>query len=276
MRILAVDVPEGLPERWRAWLAPARQPFYLTPAQRTSWGLSAGEPSTDPHLRDTYTLYCVTPGLDVVWLDETEFHALPRPVRAGIVRAQVDHERGAVPTVRRYADLVDARTQADGHRFVWWPSMVTDEVLERFVVDDGWPASRHAEVPGAVWDATLPGAQALAGTFPPGSGPNCFGTVMAAAGVADADTEWMQREPFEAWLAASTAPGGRDCDAGTVLVWRGTDGLAQHAAVTLGGGWALNKPSQCWYAPRVVLAVADVIATSRTAGWHLTRRRLTR
>jgi hypothetical protein len=86
----------------------------------------------------------------------------------------------------------------------------------------------------------------------------------------------MQREPFEAWLASSTAAGGRDTDAGTVLVWRGRDGLVQHAAITLGGGWVLNKRSQCWHAPRVALTVAEVIASSRTAVWHLTRRRLIR
>jgi hypothetical protein len=64
--------------------------------------------------------------------------------------------------------------------------MVTDAALERFVVDDGGPASRHAELPDAVWAATLPAARALAGTYPHGSGPNCFGTVMAATGMAGA------------------------------------------------------------------------------------------
>src|SRR5215813_10632195 len=164
MRILNVDVPVDLRDRWVAWLAPARQPFYLTSAQVAAWGLAAGERPADPQLRDTYALYDVKPGLDVVWLHETAFHALPRPVRGGIVRAQVDHGRRAVPTVRGYADLLDARAQADGHRFVWWPSMVTNAVLERFVVDDGGPASGHGEVPEAVWAATLPGARALAGT----------------------------------------------------------------------------------------------------------------
>jgi hypothetical protein len=273
MRVLGVDVSADLKERWRAWLAPQRQPFYLTSAQVAGWGLTTGDPPTDPQLRDTYALYHVTPGLDVVWLDEAAFGALPRPVRAGIVRAQVNHRRDAVPTVRRYADLVNAQVQADGHRFVWWPSMVTDAVLDRFVADDA-PASRHGEVSDEQWAATLPGARALAGTYPHGSGPNCFGTVMAAAGVPGAAEEWMQREPFEAWLASSTAPGGRDVDAGTVLLWRSRDGLVQHAAVTLGGGWVLNKRSQCWHAPRVVLTVATAIASSRAAGWHLSRRRL--
>jgi hypothetical protein len=95
MRILDVDVPADLRDRWVAWLAPERQPFYLTSAQIGECGLIAGERPTDPQLRDTYTLYDVTPGLDVVWLDKAAFDALPGPIRAGIVRAQVDHGRGA-------------------------------------------------------------------------------------------------------------------------------------------------------------------------------------
>ncbi|MDL2344136.1 hypothetical protein QOL99_08220 [Deinococcus sp. MIMF12] len=81
----------------------------------------------------------------------------------------------------------------------------------------------------------------------------------------------MQRDPFEAFLAERTRPGGRDDQPGTVLVWRNAAGAVEHAAVTLGGGWALHKPSQTWRSARVVLPVRDLIRGSRTPGWRLSR-----
>jgi len=96
---------------------------------------------------------------------------------------------------------------------------------------------------------------------------------MAAAGVAGAEHAWMMREPFEEWLARSTTPGGDDGKVGTVLVWRSTAG-AEHAAVTLGAGWALHKPSQGWMSPTKVLTVAAVMRSSRASGLRVSRRRL--
>ena len=144
-------------------------------------------------------------------------------------------------------------------------------------VEAGRRASRHAEVAESTWRralTVLPAARPLAGTFPDRSGPNCFGTVMAAAGVVGADTTWMQREPFEDWLDAATRPGGDDHAAGTVLVWRDERRQVQHAAVTLGDGWALHKPSQRWMSPTKVLTGREVILSSRRAGCHLARHRI--
>lgn len=45
---------------------------------------------------------------------------------------------------------------------------------------------------------------------------------------------------------------------GVVLVWRQPDGLAVHAAVTLGDGWVVNKPAQCGWAPRFVWTLPEV------------------
>jgi hypothetical protein len=55
---------------------------------------------------------------------------------------------------------------------------------------------------------------------------------------------------------------------------RGTDnreGMAEHAAVTIGGGYVLNKPSQAWFSPRVVWTVQETIAASRYRGVTLSR-----
>lgn len=72
---------------------------------------------------------------------------------------------------------------------------------------------------------------------------------MGACGVDGAEDEWVLREPFEEWLTRNTVKGGRDDEPGTVFVWRDREGLVQHAAVTIGAGWALHKPSQGWMSP---------------------------
>ncbi|WP_235514564.1 hypothetical protein [Deinococcus sp. Leaf326] len=59
-------------------------------------------------------------------------------------------------------------------------------------------------------------------------------------------------------------------------MWRTSDGLAQHAAVTLGGGWAFQKASQSWVTPRVVLPVGQLRRGMRTPGWRLERHTLSR
>jgi hypothetical protein len=55
-----------------------------------------------------------------------------------------------------------------------------------------------------------------------------------------------------------------------VLVWR-RDGAPFHAAVSIGDGWVLEKPSQDWHSPRAVATVADVVRTARAAGQRLER-----
>ena len=137
------------------------------------------------------------------------------------------------------------RDQPAAHR---WPSADHAHDVARVVrfVEEGRRRSRHAEVPEETWataSPVLPAARDLAGTFPPASGPNCFGTVMGAADVAGAAGTWMQREPFEDWLAVSTRPGGRDDQAGTVLVWRDANRAVQHAAITIGAaGRCTSRP----------------------------------
>lgn len=200
-------------------------------------------------VRDTYCLYGLPSGLRYVWLSEAQFMSLRRPVRSALVRAQCTFDRALVPSVRSWISVVgdQARQQADGHRFVWWRSLLDgreEQVLKDYL-EEGRRASRHDEVPEYVWNSvarTLPAARRIAGTFATASGPNCFGTVMAAAGVVGADTVWMQREPFERWLSDETRPGGDDAEPGTVLVWRSPDGLVQHAASLSAKGGFYTSP----------------------------------
>ncbi|WP_405066669.1 hypothetical protein OG558_34050 [Kribbella sp. NBC_01510] len=273
LTVLGVDVSPGLLDRWVDWLAPEEQPFFLTKKQASQWGLPVDdvrEPTAEQ--RDTYRTYDVDrKAARISWLTEAAYADLPKATRAALVRAQVSHGRDAVPTVRGWSSVLDARQQADGHRFVWWTSLLPDAdvVLPPIVSRDLGP-SRHAEV--RTWPAELPRARELAGAFPDGSGPNCFGTVMAACGVDGAEEVWMQREPFEQWLAEHTTTGGRDDAPGTVFVWRDAGQAVQHAAITLGDGWMLHKPSQSWMSPRKVRTVGEVKRSTRTAGWRLQRR----
>jgi len=258
---------------WRRWLAPGLQPFFVSTSEFDLQTSAEGEMT--PELRDTFRAYKVDRDLRTVWLSEQE-------TRARLVRAQVNHGRGAVPVVRRWEDLLDPgvlRAQADGHRFVWWPSLLINDngaILARVVSEDRHP-SRHDEVREMCWErcaTVVPAARALAGTFPAGSGPNCFSTVMAACGEAEAADAWMLQTPFEKWLGERTRPGGDDNSAGTILIWRDSGGGARHAAVTIGDGWGLEKPSQDWHSPRGVLAVRDMIKGNRVRGLRLQRRML--
>jgi hypothetical protein len=270
--VLGIEVEASLVRRWAAWLAPACQPFFLAPADAAEFRLASEGTAYDlsPELRDTYEVWNLAKGLEAVWLDQDAFRAQPCDVRARLVQLQATYGRGAVPSVSDWADILDAqvlREQADGHRFVWWPTLVEphlDEVLQRVVSEWQLPCQRMS-VPEEIWRSAasvLPNARALSGTFATGSRGSsfargsatyCFATVMAAAGVDDADDQ-----SFEAWLEANCISGGSDDHPGTVLVWRDAVGNNTHAAATLGGGWALHKPGQEWLSPHQILAVQDL------------------
>ncbi|MGW6280322.1 hypothetical protein [Kribbella sp. NPDC055071] len=273
MDVLAIEVETSLALRWAGWLAPASQPFFLTAAESAELGLTPASPAYDlsPELRDTYEVWNLAKDLEVVWLEEGPFYAHARDVRSELVRAQARHGRGAVPAITDWADILDAqvlREQADGHRFVWWPTLVEphlEAVLKRVVSERQLPC-RRMSVPEEIWRAAssiLPRARTLSGTFArgsrgssfaSGSATSCFATVMAAAGVQGAD-----EGVFEGWLAAYCTAEGRDDLPGTVLVWRDAHGNNTHAAVTLGGGWALHKPGQEWLSPHQVVTVRELI-----------------
>lgn len=246
--VLGIGVPVTLLARWRGWLMPAEQPFLVPEDKASALGLPSDPARLTFELTDSFWLYDLD-GQAVCWLSRASSHRLPGTVR---------------------------QTQPAPHR---WPSADASRDGERVIrfVERGRRPSRHRQVDGATWDrvrALLPGARELAGTFPAGSGPNCFGSVMAAAGVSGAADAWMQRGPFEQWLAAATTPGGDDGSLGTVLVWRDAEQDVQHAAVTLGDGWALHKPSQGWMSPVKVLTVHDAMSSARQRGHHVHRHRI--
>jgi hypothetical protein len=278
-KVLGVTVDDDLRARWSSWFAPDPQPFLIN---RHGSLAKLGVPlleGLDPQLRDTYEVYALESGTTWRSISSSDFLNLPRPTRAALIRGQCELGRSLVPSVRSWPTLegLGIRSQADGYRFVWWPSLLKgneEEVLIAYV-EFGRHRSRHADVAAGTWRRAamvLPGAHEIAGTFPQRSGPNCFGTVMGAAGIAGAAEVWMQQDSFESWLAASTRPGGHDNEPGTVFVWYSPEGLAQHAAVTLGDGWTLHKPSQGWMSPTKVLTLPELMSSVRARGRRLTRR----
>ncbi len=247
--MLGIDVDVQLVERWRAWLMPRQQPFRVPRCLADQRGWTDGRARLTLDVRDAFELYDVRETDAIVWLDRRRAAALPREVRAG------------QPTPHRWPTADGGRDLATAIRYV----------------ERGRRTSRHSEVDRTQWAAVadlLPGARGHAGTFAPRSGPNCFATVMAAAGLAGAADEWMQVEPFETWLAGATRAGGDDRTPGTVFIWRDRNGRAAHAAVTLGGGWMLQKSSQGWMSPRQVLDVRQAEFSARFPGLRLHRRRI--
>lgn len=230
---------------WREWLMPECQPFLIPRDAAELHGLADDPGALTMELRDSFWIYGDQADA-VCWLN-----------------------RGQARSVAAWSPS----RQPTAHL---WPSTDVDADVRRLVryLEQGRRRSRHASVDERVWQRAgdvLPQARRLAGRFPGRSGPNCFGAVMAAAGVPGAETVWMLREPFEDWLAASTRPGGHDEHPGTVLVWRSAAGLVQHAAVTMGGGFALHKPSQGWQSPTKVLTTAEMKLSARSRGRRLHR-----
>ncbi len=271
MQLLNIPTsPEQL-EAWRSFLAPERQPFLLTTAEAQGYtSVSRKDAGFDSQDQDTYALWNIDRAVDrVVWFTQDEWSELPLLEQRRLLRLQVRYGRSNVPLGRHFQDVLPDLPPG---RFLWSREQLTPKVLARLISKDQKPCQRD-QVPQAVWDAAeavLPRVHELAGTFPANSIGNCFGAVMGAAGVAGAEDEWMQREPFEDFLRTRTQRGGRDDLPGVVLVWRSERGV-EHAAVALGAGWGFHKPSQSWQTARVVLPIDSLKRNYRTPGHRLER-----
>lgn len=228
---------------------PAEQPFIVPRELAVACGWHIDPSGLSAELRDSFELYGLHETETIAWFDRAQARTLPAVIR---------------------------KRQPARHR---WPTANTlrDQARVAGYVAAGRRPSRHAEVPARHWEAIhhiLPGARGLVGRFPAGSGPNCFGTVMAAVGVKEAGEQWLQIAAFEEWLRAAASPGGAEQDPGVLLIWRDTAGTPTHAAVTLGGGWLLHKPSQGWMSPTKVLTVTEGKYSARQRDRRLTRYRL--
>lgn len=214
-----------------------------------------------PEWVDTFFMYAGT----WKWLNESDFLALrPR------------HQR-ALLAVRR-------QTGRPKTMPAWTSELATtgDRLMLDWIASGAVRPSRHEDVPAGVWDHAsplLPRARQLAGTFAPtGSGPNCFGTVMAAAGVADTEDVQIGPDQFQTWIDQHTEPINgtpHDNEPGIIFGWTEHGKLA-HATVTIGSGWMLAKPSQSWSSPRLISTVRETVNSWRYPDTRLSRYRLRR
>lgn len=252
--VLGIPVPQEQLGRWLKHYCPPRQPFRT---RDLPGDVVAALPRTRSlpltnELRDTFFMYGGGPW---VWLSEEEYADLSPGVRSVLA----GERRGRIHPKPAPA----------------WPS---DPMIEpRLVrwIETGTRPSLHALAQEHLQRASeglLPRASELAGTSPGRSGPNCFATVMAAAGD-PVHQDWVQTDQFQAWLDRRTRTSGSDDvgeTAGQVLVWH-QDGELAHAAVTVGGGWVLQKPSQSWSSPVVVWTVEEAVRSWLLRGARLTR-----
>jgi hypothetical protein len=197
------------------------------------------------------------------WLSEEEFNSLR-------------------PSLRRSLLAMRRRTVRPKSMPVW-PSELArsgDELMFRWIASGTVRPSRHQDVPSSVWERAqpvLPEAERLAGTFPGGSGPNCFGTVLAATGL-DVSDVLVGPDKFQAWLDEHAERiTGTSCDdePGVAFAWTEHGKLA-HATVSIGGGWMFGKGSQSWSSPRFVRTVRNVVDSWRYPATRLSRYRISR
>lgn len=80
MRVLNVPVSAELRALWRGWLAPVRQPFFLTGEEAAAFDLQTlprAELTLTPEERDTHAVWGISAAADrVAWLELSDWHGL--------------------------------------------------------------------------------------------------------------------------------------------------------------------------------------------------------
>ena len=278
--VLGLPVPAPLIRAWEHHFAPAVQPFYLSDdlaarlAHLPLWKREELHPVHLPlSVSDTLNLHDVAP--EATWallLDEQGFLALLPHTRTELLEAQLGFRRGGVecdPLTRELS--------------VWWPTAwkaLTPAArwvhLKTFLDTDRLPCRRRELTPAHRRElrGRFPELLPLMGTFAAESGPNCFGSVMAACGVPGVSGLWMHSPPFMRWLEG-VAVLSDDLEAcGAVLVWRDASGQVQHAALALGDGWLFHKEAQAWFSPRQVVRQQGALDRWQHEGWTVSSYRL--
>lgn len=299
MQVLGCRVSDAVIASWEMRLVLEREPIFVTPSA-SRWlpagtikltGVELGQnfALAPLDLWDTYGFYTMDrKGLEVAFLTPAEFWELPEAGRQELMALQAERGRGQIYTDSWLRKLEislpsagrDRFAQPDGSRFAlrhdaWWALTPAERRrwLHQFVSqdrisclsgdldEDGW--ARLTEQHG-------PQIRLLAGTFAPHSGPNCLGTVLAAATrsphlALSIAGHWLHPEVFLRGLAergyqATDLPAEADAmPAGAVINFVDESGRVQHAAYYLGDGLVLNKDAQSWFTPRQILRLPDFL-----------------
>ena len=288
MELLNCQVDEATLRAWKGHFAPMVQPFFARrrlplPATLGANWLESNSARTalNKSQHDTFATYEVSStARHLLLLDEHAFSLLNPEVRAGLVQEQIAVNRGSVYSVEAYADLLDpieleaVAAGAAGGLFVWWPGLFATlsssnqaRVLARFVSDDR-PPCRRGELTADQRERmhqNLPGVPARAGTFAADSGPNCLGAVIGAFTGEFVSTR-TERDTFMAWLDQRRPRQGDAPDMGTVLLWHDEQNTLQHAAISLGDGYAFHKEAQTWWSPWQIVRLSEVVERWQDVG----------
>ncbi len=237
-------------------------------------------------LYDSYDLYRMDrKGLSVAFLTPDEFERLSAAVRQELMAFQARRGRGQIYASLPWATDRDRFTLDGGPRAalrhdVWW-RLTMDERrawLLQFV-NEGRESCLSGTLREEQWSRFGPVARALAGTFAPTSGPNCFGLALAAAAPSvvlarSIAGHWLHPEPFMRGLASrgytergDLSDDGSNLPPGAVITFVDDDGRPQHACFYLGDGLALNKDGQAWFIPRQIRPVGEVLENWRADGF---------
>lgn len=288
LEILNCRIDNATLTAWKEHFAPTAQPFFVRrqfplPSRSGSRWLdsSAVREALSLSAHDTFATYEVaSDARHLLLLDEGAFESLPPELRAELLHEQLAVGRGGVVQVH---DLTEHLTRSEIDRVtaaasdglvVWWPSLfatLSDATQARLLADfasDDRPPCRRAELSPEHWRRALraiSGIPSRAGTFHPDSGPNCFGAVIEAF-TGRHITRRTERYEFETWLGARVAGPGAAEELGTVLLWRDDHNALQHAAVSLGDGYAFHKEAQTWWSPWQVVRLTEVIERWQDAG----------
>lgn len=238
LTVLGVEVDEERLRRWTTYYAPGRQPFRLrgldAPVRHALEDASLPGGVEQVSPEHRDTFFLYGGG-PWVWLSEDELAGLDGAVRTALLAERRERVRPKpVPAWPSDPLLVPAMV-----RWVETGSRPSLHLLAR----DELAAASHGPLPGA--------------------------------------QEWVQLDQFRTWLEASTDPlpqaappvAETDRRPGCVLVWH-EDGELAHAAVTIGGGWALHKQSQSWSSPFAVWPVEEVVRSWLVTGTRLSRHLL--
>ncbi|MDO4607348.1 MAG: hypothetical protein Q4B12_08525 [Bowdeniella nasicola] len=252
--VLGIPVSPELVDKWKNFWSFPVQPFPVKglPAELLEQLPASRDVTPSGEYRDTFYLYDAA---DRRFYSQGDIASLPGNVRSELLRVQ----KNSYPE-----PIVPA-----------WPG--DPFLLPKMIrwIEHGVRSSLHeiaAQSLEAASSEKLPAAKSLAGTFAERSGPNCFHTVMCAAGENPPDP-WVTQDVFTEFLERRAEPlkdNRADATAGVIFTWT-LHGELAHAAVTLGDGWSLVKPSQSWSSPRLVWTVPEVVASWRIKGATMQR-----
>ncbi len=309
MNILGCNVSHSLLEAWGRRLVFEREPIFVTPEQQpllpkgvvllTREELRANHALAPLDLWDSYSLYQMArEGLEVAFLTPAEVAELPAEARQEIMISQDHRGRGQIYEWGWF-DKLGIRLSPDGRdqfttedkikialRYDQWWALTSDQReqwLTLFVSRDRHPCLAQDLHPDQ-WERMErlhgPQIRALAGTFAPVSGPNCYAATLAAAtpSVPPALSiagHWLHPAPLlrglaERGYAVSSLPATDDAmPPGAVLLFRDQEQRLQHASFYMGDGLVLNKDAQSWFSPRQVLPLKVHLGDWYSDGWTI-------